>query len=465
MSAPVTVRTRFAPSPTGFFHIGGARTALFNWLYARHTGGNFVLRVEDTDKERNNEEFLRVIYDSLQWLGLDWDEGPGAGGIVGPYKQSERGEVYREYLKKLQDTGRVYEKEDALWFRLEGKREIIREKYKDGDNILDREVERVNAAPVIVHDIIRGDVRRAEDRDFVIVRANGEPGFHFVNVVDDIAMKITHVIRGEDHLSNTSKHIELYNAFGVTPPIFAHIPLILKSDGKGKMSKRDRGSLVEEYRARHFLPEALRNFLCLLGWTPKNGQEILPISEIISQFELTDVHQANARFDEKKMCFFNQQYLRALPETVYYSKAKKILREARLVNDAVSPVYTDAVLALVRDKLSGLEDIPARTGCFFSENYPFDPKTRESLEKKGNPAEKIRRLIPVLEELDNLDDEAAFDSALARVAAEYADKPGEYYAPLRFAVSGVGGGPHLHAMLRLLGKERVIARMRRFIQG
>jgi glutamyl-tRNA synthetase len=465
MSTPAAVRTRFAPSPTGFFHIGGARTALFNWLYARRTGGVFVLRVEDTDKARNSEEFLRVIYDSLKWLGMDWDEGPGTGGSAGPYKQSERGEIYREYLKKLQAAGRVYEKEGALWFRLEGTREIVREKYKDGDRVLDREVERVNAAPVVIHDLIRGDVTRAEDRDFVLVRANGEPGFHFVNVVDDIAMKITHVIRGEDHLSNTSKHVELYNAFGAPVPVFAHIPLILKSDGKGKMSKRDRGALIEEYQARHFLPEAVRNFLCLLGWTPKDGREILPIADIIAQFELTDVHQANARFDEKKMSFFNQQYLRALPDAVYFSKAEKILRDAALVNNTVSPDYINGVLALVRDKLAGLENLPALAEYFFTENYPFDPKTREALGKKGDPAEKIRRVLPALEKLENFDDEAAFDAALAQTAAAHSDKSGEYYAPLRFAVSGAGGGPHLYAILRLLGKERVLLRARRFAQA
>lgn len=234
------VRVRFAPSPTGFFHIGSARTALFNWLYARHTGGTFVLRIEDTDKERNSDEFLQVIYDSLRWLGLNWDEGPLVGGGFGPYRQSERADIYRAYLEKLREAGRTYESEGATFFRISGK-------------------------PQIIDDAIRGRVERTEEKDFVIIRSDGNPVFHFVNVVDDIAMKITHVIRGEDHLSNTSKHTELFQAFGAPVPVYAHIPLILKQHGPGKMSKRDQGALIEEYQRRGFQPEALVNFLCLLG--------------------------------------------------------------------------------------------------------------------------------------------------------------------------------------------------------
>ena len=246
------VRVRFAPSPTGFFHIGSARTALFNWLYARHTGGVFILRVEDTDQTRNSEEFLNLIYDSLRWLGLNWDEGPGVGGAFGPYRQSERGEIYRDYLGRLKASGRTYEKDGALLFRISGQ-------------------------PQVIEDAIRGRVERTEEKDFVIVRSDGNPVFHFVNVVDDIAMKVTHVIRGEDHLSNTSKHTELFKAFGAPIPIYAHIPLILKQNGPGKMSKRDQGALIEDYQRRGFLPEALVNFLCLLGWSPKDDREKLPM--------------------------------------------------------------------------------------------------------------------------------------------------------------------------------------------
>jgi glutamyl-tRNA synthetase len=466
-AAPAAVRTRFAPSPTGFFHIGSARTALFNWLYARHTGGTFILRIEDTDTVRNSEEYLRVIYESLRWLGMDWDEGPGdAGGSFGPYKQSERTAIYHEYLAKLQAAGRTYEKDGAVWFRLEGERFTARETYKEADGTkLDRVVEKVKAAPVVIHDLIRGDVTRAEDRDFVLVRANGEPGFHFVNVVDDITMAVTHVIRGEDHLSNTSKHIELYNAFGATPPTFAHIPLILKNDGKGKMSKRDKGALIEEYQTRHFLPDAVRNFLCLLGWTPTDGREILPIADIIAQFDLRDVHQGNARFDERKMSHFNQQYLRDLPADVFNAKARQILRDAGLTDNAdvaaAADAYVAAVLDLIREKLRGLEDLAPMSAYFFNEDFPRDAKTLETLQKKGDPAARVRQLLPALEALPDWDD-ASLDAVIGGLATAENVKLNEFFAPLRFAVSGLNGGPHLHAILRLLGRERALARMRTF---
>ncbi|MDR2512501.1 MAG: glutamate--tRNA ligase [Puniceicoccales bacterium] len=459
------VRTRFAPSPTGFFHIGGARTALFNWLYSRHTGGKFILRIEDTDKARNSEEFLRVIYDSLKWLGIDWDEGPGMGGGHGPYRQSERNDVYRLYLEKLRTTGRTYEKDGAIWFRLNGERHTVHEKYKEDDGTEhDRIVERVKAAPVLIHDLIRGDVSRAEDRDFVLVRANGEPGFHLVNVVDDIAMRITHVIRGEDHLSNTSKHIELYNALGEPPPVFAHIPLILKADGKGKMSKRDRGALIEEYQARHFLPEAVRNFLCLLGWTPGDGREILPIADVITQFELHDVHQANARFDERKMAFFNQQYLRAMPAPAFAQKALSALHQAGLVdaNASTDDAHIQSILILLQEKLPSLENIADMSTYFFTEEYPYSPNVRETLTKKGDPVARVRQLLPAFTQLASMDDATAIDAAITTTATAFAAKPSEYFAPLRYAISGLGSGPHLHDILRILGKERTLIRMDRF---
>src|SRR5690606_27690599 len=291
------VRVRFAPSPTGFFHIGSARTALFNWLYARHTGGVFILRIEDTDKERNSEAFLNVIYDSLSWLGMNWDEGPRVGGDFGPYRQSERAHIYREYLEKLRASGRVYEKDGATWFRISGE-------------------------PQVIEDAIRGQVVRTEEKDFVIIRSDGNPVFHFVNVVDDISMRVTHVIRGEDHLSNTSKHTELFKAFGAPMPVFAHIPLILKQNGPGKMSKRDQGALVEEYQKRGYLPEALVNFLCLLGWNPKDDREKMPIAEIIERFDLPGVNQSNARFDERKLAHMNMQYLLELPPDRYLEQAR-----------------------------------------------------------------------------------------------------------------------------------------------
>ncbi|MGF0068855.1 glutamate--tRNA ligase [Candidatus Spyradosoma sp. SGI.093] len=450
------VRTRFAPSPTGFFHIGSARTALFNWLYARHTGGTFVLRIEDTDKERNTQEFLDVILESMRWLGMDWDEGPQVGGDYGPYFQSQRGDFYKQKVRELMDKGRAYEKDGAIWFRLEGERETV---Y---DDFLKKEIERVHAAPVVIDDIIRGRVERAEDRDFVIVRGNGEPVFHLVNVVDDIAMKITHVIRGEDHLSNTSKHVELYKAFGVEPPKFAHIPLILKTEGSGKMSKRDRGALIEEYQSRHFLPAAVRNFLCMLGWTPKDGREILPIEDIVAQFDLCDVHQANARFDERKMAFFNQEYLRALPDESFAWLAAPVLGEAKVIDEKTDEDYLQKVLALCKPKMNALETLPNFVGYFFTEDFPLDEKGFAKLRKKSDPAARCRELVPALEAAPDVAP-ATVDAIFAKLGAEHGVKPTDYFAPMRFAVSGQPGGPGLHEMLELLGKERTLSRVKKFI--
>jgi glutamyl-tRNA synthetase len=316
------VRVRFAPSPTGFFHIGSARTALFNWLYARHTGGTFILRIEDTDKERNSEAFLNLIYDSLAWLGLNWDEGPkigqNGGGNFGPYRQSERSSVYKDYVAKLMNAGRAYEKDGAIWFKLLG------ERYRVFDDHRKKEVEKVKVSPVVIEDQIRGRVERMEDEDFVIVRSDGNPVFHLVNVVDDIAMQVSHIIRGEDHLSNTSKHVLLYEGFGVKPPVFAHIPLILKEPGtgQGKMSKRDKGALIEEYQKRHFLPDAIVNYLALLGWNPGDDREKMPIAEIVRLFDLPGVNQSNAKFDGKKLANMNMTYLLELPAEKFRSRAR-----------------------------------------------------------------------------------------------------------------------------------------------
>jgi glutamyl-tRNA synthetase len=395
-----SVRVRFAPSPTGFFHIGSARTALFNWLYARHSGGAFVLRIEDTDKERNTEESLQVLLDGMKWLGLDWDEGPDAGGEFGPYFQSQRTAIYQEYLKKLQNTGRTYEKDGAIFFRLEG------ERYTEFDDYRKCEVEKVRAAPQVINDQVRGRVERAEEKDFVIFRSNGEPVFHFVNVVDDIAMGITHVIRGEDHLSNTSKHCELFQAFGMEPPVFAHIPLILKSSGPGKMSKRDEGALIEDYEKNCYLPAAVRNYLCLLGWSPKDDQEIMTIDEIIDRFDFDGINQGNARFDEKKMAHINAEYIRQLPlETLAWMVSPILVREG-LIDTSTDEDYIQDVLRVSQEKMTALNALPSLIGCFFTDDYSLDEKTQARLFKKGDPVARAREFLAEMDSMNGFSTES-----------------------------------------------------------
>ena len=432
------VRVRFAPSPTGFFHIGSARTALFNWLYARHTGGVFILRIEDTDKERNTEAFLNVIYDSLTWLGLNWDEGPRAGGGFGPYRQSERAPVYREYLEKLKAGGHTYEKDGAVYFK-------------------------ISREPQIIDDAIRGRVERTEEKDFVIVRSDGNPVFHLVNVVDDITMRITHVIRGEDHLSNTSKHTELFKALGAPLPVYAHIPLILKQNGPGKMSKRDQGALIEEYQRRGFLPEALVNFLCLLGWSPKDDTEKMPIAEIIRRFDLPGVNQTNARFDEKKLAHMNMVYLLEQPADRFVALARDYCnRQNTFAAGWPEQAYFRDVMLLSQPKVKSIEELPAYTAYFFTEDYGIDPKARDKVMGKGDPKARLRELADALKTADFSSD-AALEQTVQALVATHGLGLGDYIHPGRLAVSGGSVGPSFYGLLRVLGHDRVLQRLERMV--
>jgi len=449
------VRVRFAPSPTGFFHIGSARTALFNWLYARHTGGVFVLRIEDTDQTRNSEEFLNVIYDSLSWLGMTWDEGPKVGGDYGPYRQSERAHIYKEYLQKLLDAGRAYEKDGAIWFKLIGERSEVYDDHRQ------KTVTKVANTPAVIDDQIRGRVERLEDEDFVIFRSDGNPVFHFVNVVDDIAMKITHVIRGEDHLSNTSKHVELFKAFGAPMPKFAHIPLILKQNGPGKMSKRDQGALIEEYQKRGYLPEALVNFLSLLGWSPKDDREKMAIADIIALFDFPGINQSNARFDDKKLAHMNMAYLLELPADDFVARACAYFKKHNVAAPlAADPVYLHEVLLISQPKIKGLEELPAYTAYFFTEDFAIDAKVRDKVMGKGDPKTRLAELTEALATADFSSDTAIEESIKALATAKGLGF-GDYQSVARLAVSGTNVGPSLTGLFRVLGRDRVLARFAR----
>ena len=450
------IRVRFAPSPTGFFHIGSARTALFNWLYARHTGGTFVLRIEDTDKKRNTDEALRVLLNGMRWLGMDWDEGPEVGGAYGPYFQSQRQAIYEDYLQKLTDAGRTYEQDGAIWFKLKG------ERYREYDHFRKAEVEKVRTDPVIIDDAVRGRVERTEEMDFVIVRKDGSPVFHLVNVIDDIAMGITHVIRGEDHLSNTSKHVELFKAFGVEPPVFAHIPLILKESGPGKMSKRDQGALIETYEQRAFLASAVRNYIALLGWNPKDACEKMEIETIIERFDFPGINKSNARFDETKLSALNTEYLRELNIESFTFLARPILHTADVIEEQEEEDYIQSVLSLCQGKVRSLDDLADFCRYFFRDAYPFDETVATKIAKKADPKAVLTEIVPALEGLERFD-VTALQTALETHAEAKEVKVFAYFPALRYALSGQGGGPELLPMLALLGKERVLNRLNAFI--
>jgi glutamyl-tRNA synthetase len=439
----MSIRVRFAPSPTGFLHIGSVRTALFNWLYARHTGGAFVLRIEDTDTARNTEQSLRTILDGLRWLGLDWDEGPEKDGGFGPYFQSQRADVYRRRIQELKDKGMAYERDGAIRFKM-------------------------SRLPIEVPDLIAGGVVRPLnetemlDPDFVIVRSDGNPVFHLVNVVDDIEMKITHVIRGEDHLSNTPKHIALFRAFGVEPPKYAHIPMILNPDGT-KMSKSDpdpakaRLASLQTYVEDGFVPEAVRNYLCLLGWSPKDNREILPIDDVVKLFDLPQILRNNARFDVTKLTWMNGEYIRAMSFDRFIELARPFLR---VTPAPIDEPYVRAVLGLVKEKVKLLKELPSWTVYFFSDDYPFDP---EAVKKSCGGPHTSERLTKLAGKFDGVNswDAASLETALKTLAAEIGVKTGELIHPCRVAVSGKSAGPSLYHMLEVLGRDRVLARLRR----
>jgi len=432
----MTVRTRFAPSPTGYLHVGGARTALFNWLFARKHGGTFVLRVEDTDEARNTEPAKQAIFDGMEWLGLDWDEGPQKGGSYGPYFQSERREIYDRWFQKLVEAGRVYEDGGAWRFRFERK-------------------------PITMHDLVCGEVTidyrdESNTPDMVVKRSDGSYVFHFVNVVDDLEMEITHVIRGEDHLMNTPKHLQLIEAFGAQPPQYAHIPLILNADGS-KMSKRDAGAAVGDYPRQGFLTNAVVNFVALLGWSSKTDEEIFTPEQLIERFTLENVNRAPGRFDFEKCKWVNQQHLQSVSVEDFILAARPFVLEAGLpVNDS----YPAAATA-VKEKVRLLSEVPAAIDFLLLDEYPQD---EEAITKvRGNAAAKglLTTLAENLTALPEWSADAA-KAALNDVAKAAGAKPGQLMFPLRVALSGRGHGPDIGDILTILGQDRSASRVRDF---
>ncbi len=434
----MSVRTRFAPSPTGLLHVGGARTALFNWIYARKHAGVFVLRVEDTDHSRNTQEARQVILDGLHWLGLDWDEGPQKGGSFGPYYQSERNHIYEEYLSRLEKGGHLYEDHGAIRFRSPREKVILQ------DEICGR----------IEFDLTNPGTHP----DITLRRPDGSWIFHFVNVVDDIEMKISHVIRGEDHLSNTPKHIELYKALGAEPPRFAHMPLILNRDGS-KMSKRDEGAALGSYPEQGYAPEAVRNYLCLLGWSPKDNREMISISEVIALFELNQINRRNAAFDLAKCFWLNGQYLLQMDLARYTELAIPFLEKAGISWPSYESL--EQVLAIVKPKLKLLRDLPEWVIPFFTEEFPYDKesvaKSLQGNDRGESGSARLEALSTAFAELP-LWNASALETSLKETAIKLGVKTGELVHPARVAASGRSVGPGLYEMLEILGPERTLIR-------
>lgn len=435
MSSPV--RVRFAPSPTGYLHVGGARTALFNWLLARKEGGKLVLRIEDTDEARNTEAAMNAITEGLKWLGLDWDEGPEVGGDYGPYYQSQRRSIYDSYLQKLVEADRVYTEENGA----------VRFKF--------------SRQPITIPDLVCGDINFAatEEPDMTVRRPDGGYIFHFCNVVDDIEMGITHVIRGEDHISNTWKHIDLFHALGQTPPKYGHIPLLLNPNGS-KMSKRDEGASVDSYQQAGFLSEAVFNYLCLLGWTPKLEGEIFSKEQAIAAFDISGIHHSNARFDMTKCQWVNQQHLRQLSDEDLLTCVRPWLEKSGI--QITDETYAAKTLACVKEKVTLANEFPGWVHFFFNDSFPIEDEVKAKLSANAQATTLLDALKEGLE--PTAWDEVAITAAVQEIAVAQKVKSGALMPLLRFALSGQTRGPDVKVMMLLLGKERVISRLARLSQ-
>jgi nondiscriminating glutamyl-tRNA synthetase len=489
------VRVRIAPSPTGPLHIGTARTALFNFLFARHLGGTFILRLEDTDVARSSLEYERDILDGLHWLGLTWDEGPDvAGGAdrgsFGPYRQMQRRERYREAADRLLADGsayRCYCTADELAAdrrTLEAAHEPPR--YSGRCARLTPEEEaafeadgrgaairfRVGEGTVRFDDLIRGEVEIDVANlggDFVIVRTDGTPLYHFTVVVDDAAMGITHVVRGEDHLSNTPKHILLFRALGHPVPAFAHLPLILNADGT-KMSKRKSQTAVDDYRAEGFVPEGFVNYLALLGWSTGTEEEVLSIDDLVGRFDLGDVHKGGARFDRERLEWLNGQWIRRLPPEELVDRLMPFLERARddgRIDRVPSREEVATILPVVRERLPVLGAIVELAGFLWVDDLEPDPaKIVQGRWDRAATAEALsaaRGLLsaqgPVSWEADEL------EAPLRGLAAERGWKPGDLFMAIRVAVTGRTVSPPLFDTLVALGYDRTLERLDRAIRS
>jgi len=480
---PGEVRVRFAPSPTGYLHIGGARTALFNWLFAARNGGRFILRIEDTDFSRKVEDSTRQITSTLLWLGLQWDEGPMVGGPAGPYFQSERLDLYRHAAEELKAKGAAYEcycSPEELEQRREEARRLGQAQRYDGRcrHLSDADRQRLTAEgrrPVlrlkvpfegqtVVNDLIRGQVvfDNTTLDDFVLMKSDGVPTYNFACVVDDHEMGMTHVIRADEHLSNTPKQIVIYRAFGWDMPAFAHVPMILAPD-RSKLSKRHGATSVEDFQEAGYLPEAIVNYLAFLGWSPEGGEEVLSVDEMKRQFSLDRVSKNAAIYDLNKLAWMNGHYIRSIDLNRLTDLALPFLIRAGLVHEPVDLATRDfvaAILAVLRDRIKTLGELPNATVYFFRDDHGFDPK---AVEKHLSSPEAAGLLDAARVELAGLDrfNLETTEAAYRALAQRLGIKSGALIHPTRVAITGRTIGPGLFDIMALLGRERTLARLQR----
>lgn len=422
------VTVRFAPSPTGYLHLGSARTALFNWLYARHTGGRFLLRIEDTDRTRSDPKFLEEILRDLRWLGMDWDGEP--------IYQSQRFSLYRQKAEALLAEGKAYLDGEAIVFRVEKGRKV---EYED-----------------IVHGRIR--VTTDEIKDQVLIKSDGSPSYNFACVVDDADLGITHILRGDDHISNTPKQILFYEALGLEPPRFGHMPLILGPDG-AKLSKRHGGVSVEEYRKEGFLPEALVNHLILLGWFPGEEHEILTLEEAVGLFDIADLNAVQAKFDMQKLRWLNAEHIMRKKASELLPLIKEQLTEAGVDFSGMDDRRLLRLIDLYKVRMKTLREFVSLTECFFRDDFSFEEEGRKKFLDKPESRKNLALLAERLAQLEAFT-ASAIEEACRRMAEEKGVKPATFIHPARMAVSGRTSGAGLFEMMELLGREKVLQRLR-----
>ena len=430
------IRVRFAPSPTGKVHIGNIRAAIYNWLFARHTGGKFLLRVEDTDLERSTPEAIAVLFDCMKWLGLDWDEEV--------FYQTKNVKRHLEAVDRLLESGHAYKVEKTS---RDGKTGVVTMFRMPKEGVIEFD------------DIVKGHMaKKAEDiQDFAIVRSDGSPIFHIANVVDDIDQRVTHIIRGDDHVENTFKHICIFRALGAPVPKYGHLSMIVNQQGK-PYSKRDGAAFVGEFRDQGYLPEALFNYLLLLGWNPGDDREVLTRDEMVRLFELEKVHVAAAMFDPKKLAWMNGEYIKKIPREEFVKRLHESAAQLTGRDDGHDAAWWDGLASQIQVRTKFLKDIPAAIKCFVSDDFEFDAKAVEKRLKKPGVKEL---LLDLAERFGAVAEWKA--PRLEAVVKELSQGGGmgPWVHPVRVAVSGRGEGIGLFEMLELLGRERSLARLRR----
>jgi len=483
MNEKIKVRVRYAPSPTGFQHIGGLRTALFNYLFAKASGGDFILRIEDTDRTRFFEGALEDIFETFNWIGIDYDEGPVKGGEFGPYFQSERKDIYAQYVKELIDKGLAY----YCFCSSERLDEIKKEQEKKGEQIgYDRhcrdlskekaaELLKINPNPVIrlkipqegttfFIDKLAGKIEVENNtlQDLILLKSDGFPTYHLANIVDDHLMKITHVLRAQEWIPSAPYHIQLYKAFGWTPPLFCHLPMVMGADGQ-KLSKRHGSTHVKEFKEKGYLPEAIVNFISLLGWSYSGSEEIFSLENLKKIFDIERINRSSAIFDYAKLNWFNGIYIRKKNIDELYALTVPYYIEKELVSREPGTEeidYLKKVLPLIQERMQFITEAPEISDFMFGELPPY--KTWEAVIPKNVDKKTVADILTdakeILSGLGEKDEKELHDKLYA-IAGKYNVKAGAVFMPIRIAVTGINKSPELFPVMNVLGKERVAKRI------